>query len=69
MRGPAPGLGAVLTALQVPYGEAAGRAITRSTTPRDTDPWDYLSDVMARPREHPIGQVVPGYPQEGLGYS
>jgi hypothetical protein len=30
MRGPAPGLGAVLTALQVPYGEAAGMAITRS---------------------------------------
>ena len=52
MRGPAPGLGAVLTALKVPYGEAAGRAIVRST-PSGTDPWDYLADVMARPREHP----------------
>ncbi|MCU1495932.1 MAG: exonuclease, partial [Acidimicrobiaceae bacterium] len=52
MRGPAPGLGAVLTALRVPYGEAAGRAITRST-PSGIDPWDYLADVMNSPDKHP----------------
>ena len=51
LRGPAPGLGAVLTALKVPYGEAAGRAIARNT-PQGSDPWDYLADVITQPGKH-----------------
>ncbi|MDZ5447590.1 AAA family ATPase [Micromonospora sp. 4G57] len=48
MRGPAPGLGAVLEALSVPHGPVVARAIARQT-PEGVDPWDFLGQAMEEP--------------------
>lgn len=52
MRGPAPGLGAVLGAVGFPYGAVLARAIARHA-PDDTDPWDILTGAIARPDRYP----------------
>lgn len=52
MRGPAPGLGAVLGAVGFPYGPVLARSIARHT-PEGTDPWDVLTDAIAHPDRHP----------------
>nr|WP_030500194.1 AAA family ATPase [Micromonospora purpureochromogenes] len=48
MRGPAPGLGAVLEALSVPHGPVVARAIARQA-PEGVDPWEFLSQAMEEP--------------------
>ncbi|MER7271181.1 AAA family ATPase [Micromonospora carbonacea] len=48
MRGPAPGLGAVLEALSVPHGPVVARAVSR-LTPEGVDPWDFLDQAMDEP--------------------
>ncbi|WP_344969097.1 ATP-dependent RecD-like DNA helicase [Streptosporangium fragile] len=59
MRGPAPGLGAVLGALKFKHSKVLARAIARRT-PEDTDPWDVLTDAIARPDRYPdeIGKQI-----------
>ncbi|WP_344938925.1 ATP-dependent RecD-like DNA helicase [Actinomadura miaoliensis] len=52
MRGPAPGLGAVLSALTVPYGQVVARVIARHT-PEDTDPWDVFQAAVENPSAIP----------------
>ncbi|MDT4994162.1 MAG: hypothetical protein QOH97_4054, partial [Actinoplanes sp.] len=48
MRGPSPGLGAVLEILTVPHGPVAARQIAR-LTPADADPWLTLEALMDDP--------------------
>ncbi|MEV6981673.1 AAA family ATPase [Sphaerisporangium sp. NPDC051017] len=52
MRGPAPGLGAVLGALKFRHGKVLARSIARHT-PEHVDPWDVLTDAIAHPGRHP----------------
>ncbi|WP_440065596.1 AAA family ATPase [Streptosporangium sp. OZ121] len=56
-RGPAPGLGAVLGALKFRYSKVLAREITR-LTPKDTDPWEVLNDVISHPQRY--AQAVSG---------
>jgi hypothetical protein len=53
MRGPAPGLGAVLESLAVPHGPVVAREVAR-LTPEGADPWDVLADAMAGRGELPV---------------
>jgi len=53
MRGPTPGLGAVLGALKFRYSKVLAMEIARRT-PEDTDPWDVLTDVIFRPERYPM---------------
>ncbi|MFC5752603.1 ATP-dependent DNA helicase [Actinomadura rugatobispora] len=49
MRGPMPGLGAVLGgALKFPHSQVLARAVARHT-PDGTDPWEVLADAIANP--------------------
>lgn len=45
MRGPAPGLGSVLTTVGVKFGPVVAREIERRTSP-DVDPWDTLVNLF-----------------------
>lgn len=47
-RGPAPGLGAVLDAMEFPHGKLLARETARIAGD-DKDPWEVLSDAVARP--------------------
>lgn len=50
-RGPAPGLGAVLTAIGVKYGPMVAREIFE-ITPEDVDPWHTLVEELESPGRH-----------------
>ncbi|GGP13210.1 AAA family ATPase [Nonomuraea glycinis] len=52
MRGPSPGLGAVLGALQFRYSKLLAREIARVTS-EETDPWEVLTDAISRPQRYP----------------
>ncbi|MEV5412977.1 AAA family ATPase [Thermopolyspora sp. NPDC052614] len=52
MRGPAPGLGAVLGALKFKHSKMIARAIARRT-PENADPWDLFTEAMAHPDRFP----------------
>ncbi|MEV1249502.1 AAA family ATPase [Nonomuraea sp. NPDC049750] len=51
MRGPAPGLGAVLGALQFRHSKVLAREIAR-VTPDGADPWEVLTDAVSHPQRY-----------------
>jgi AAA domain-containing protein/UvrD-like helicase family protein len=62
MRGPAPGLGAVLGVLGMPHPQMLARRIAQYT-PDDADPWDVVTDIVTRPEKHPkeLADAIPGH--------
>ncbi|MEO3891330.1 AAA family ATPase [Nonomuraea sp. B5E05] len=60
MRGPAPGLGAVLGALKFPHSKVLARAVARQTA-ADADPWETLTEAITHRGRYPdeLDRLIP----------